>query len=59
VTSRRKGQVEALRVNIHEAKETNFLPFLSKGKHRSITTPSREVYFITVLNLLLACAFML
>jgi hypothetical protein len=51
--SRRKGQVEALWVNIREAQEiylssilkqrqaqelkkSNFLPFLSKGKHRCI-----------------------
>jgi hypothetical protein len=41
----------ALGVNIREAHETNILLFLSKGKHRCISS-LYEFYFIIVLKLL-------
>jgi hypothetical protein len=38
--------------------KTNFLLFISKGKYQCIS-PLYKFYFITILKLLLTCAFML
>ena len=53
MTSRRKGQVKAWGSTFVKRKKTNFLPFLSKGKHRSIPPSIRVlIYAIFYLTLL-------
>jgi hypothetical protein len=59
MTLKRKGQVKACGSTFVKLKKTNFLLFLSKGKHWCIPPPLEILLYNCPLSYYFICAFML